>query len=194
MTNQTSVWDRPTRFLHLGLALTVTIQLLVSLFMVPPGSHHPSTFLEHAEFLVHEWVGLCALCIVLAHWTWSILSSGSASLGHLFPFSRDGLRRIAVELRGLLSGRLARGGPRRGLPGLVHGLGLVAVSAIAVTGGMLFVMIPENGDPGALAHHIGDLHSLIATLVWTYWFGHIGMALLHQFAGDDTLRRMFRLR
>ena len=194
MTNQSSVWDRPTRFLHLGLALTVTVQLLVSLFMVPPGSRHPSTLVGHVGFLVHEWVGLCALCIVLAHWTWAILSSGSASLGHLFPFTRDGRREIAVELRELLSGRLARGGPRGGLSGLVHGLGLLAVSAVAVTGGMLFVMLPTNGDPSALAHHIGDLHSLISKLVWTYWSGHIGMALLHQFAGDDTLRRMFRPR
>ena len=194
MTNEFSDWDRPTRFLHLGLVLTVTIQLLVSLFMVPPGSRHPSTPVGHAGFLVHEWVGLCALCIVLAHWTWSILSSGRTGLGHLFPLSRDGRRGIAVELRALLSRRLVRGGPRGGLSGLVHGLGLVAVSAIAVTGGMLFVMLPANGVPSALAHNIADLHSLISTLVWAYWSGHIGMALLHHFAGDDTLRRMFRFR
>ncbi|MHB8347669.1 MAG: cytochrome b/b6 domain-containing protein [Acidiferrobacterales bacterium] len=194
MTDKTSAWDRPTRFLHLGLAVTVTIQLLVSLVMIPPGSRHPSTPLGHAWFIVHEWVGLCALFIVLAHWMWSIASSGTASLGHLFPFNREGRRGVAADLRELFSGRLGHGGPRGGLAGLVHGLGLMAVSAIAVTGGMLFLMLPAHGNPGTFTRNVGHLHSLISELVWTYWFGHIGMALLHQFRGDRTLRRMFRLR
>ncbi len=194
MTDKSFAWDRPTRFLHLGLALTVTIQLLVSLVMVPTGSHHPSTPVGHVWFIVHEWVGLCALMIVLAHWTWSIASSGTASLSHLFPFNREGRQRVNVELRELISGRLSHGGPRGGLAGLVHGLGLMAVSAIAITGGMLFLMLPAHGNPSAFTHNVGELHSLISELVWTYWFGHIGMALLHQFRGDRTLRRMFRLR
>ncbi len=192
--NHFSVWDRPTRFLHLGLALTVTIQLLVSLVMVSPASSHPSTPFTHAGFVVHEWVGLFALLIVTVHWAWSIRSSGTASLGHLFPLDRNGRREIAAEIRGLLSGRLAPSGPRGSLAGLVHGLGLAAATAMAVTGGMLFVMLPSSGEPSALAHNVGDLHSLISELVWTYWFGHVAMALLHHFKEDDTLRRMFDLR
>ncbi|MDA8362591.1 MAG: cytochrome b/b6 domain-containing protein [Gammaproteobacteria bacterium] len=193
MTSDSSDWDRPTRFLHMGLALTVTIQLLVSLWMVPPGSRHPSTPLTHAGFIAHEWIGLCALAIVLAHWVWSLLSSGAAGVGHLFPVSRDGRREVVAELRELLSGRMAGGGPRGGLAGLVHGLGLLAVTGIAVTGGVLFVMLSAQDKSGAFTRSVGHLHSLISTFVWIYWYGHIGMALLHQLKGDGMVRRMFRL-
>ncbi len=194
MTNQSPAWDRPTRFLHLGLALTVTVQLMVSLFMVAPGSRHPSTLVTHGGFIVHEWVGLAALLIVLLHWTWSVLGSGTAGIGHLFPLDRDGRRLMVTELRGLLAGRISRGGPRGGVAGLAHGLGLLAVTAVAATGGLLFVLFPPHGSTAAVTRVIREMHELLSELVWAYWFGHIGMAVLHEIRGEGVLQRMFRLR
>lgn len=133
--------------------------------MVSPASAHPSAPFTHAGFLVHEWVGMLALLIVMVHWLWSIRSSGTASLSHLFPLDRNGRSEIAAEIRGLLSGHLAPGGPQGGLAGLVHGLGLVAVTAMAVTGGVLFMMFPSSGEPSTLARNVGDLHSSISKLV-----------------------------
>ncbi len=192
MTNY-SFWDRPTRFLRLGLAATVTVQLLVSLWMVGPASRHPATALEHAGFVVHEWVGLCALVIVLAHWLWSLQSSGDAGIRHLFPLDREGRREVLAELRVLGSGRRVEQGPGGGLAGLAHGLGLLAVTAIAATGGVLFVLLSGFRDNPALTHTVAHLHALVSNFVWVYWFGHVGMALLHQFRGDGVLRRMFSL-
>ena len=41
---------------------------------------------------------------------------------------------------------------------------------------------------------VADLHSFIANLAWVYWYGHIGMALLHEILGHRVLARIFLLR
>ena len=38
-----------------------------------------------------------------------------------------------------------------------------------------------------------EVHSFLATFVWTYWVGHVALALLHRRAGHATLSDMFRL-
>jgi len=188
---QPKYWDKPTRLLHLGLAVTVSIQLLVSLIMTPPGDAETATTFTHDAFVTHKWVGMLALIFVLCHWAWTIGTSGGAGLGHLFPLGRSGRREIVDDIRLIASRRLTEGGQRGGLPGLVHGLGLLAVTAMALTGGVLFVLLPKNGQLSALARNVGDLHSLISNFVWAYWFGHVALALLHHATGHDTLRKMF---
>ncbi len=187
-------WDKPTRFLHLGLAVTVTVQLFVSLIMTPPGSSETHTAFTQAGFVVHKWVGVAALLIVLCHWLWTTGKYGMAGLRHLFPWDRNGCREIAGDVRRLASRHLVDGGQRGGLPGLAHGLGLLSVTGMVITGGVLFFLLPAHGEPGALARNIGDVHSLIANFVWVYWYGHVGMALLHHIKGHDTLRKMFSLK
>ena len=188
---QQKSWDLSTRLLHFGLAVTVTIQLFVSLFMTPPGTNDAQNAVTRAGFVVHRWVGMAALVIVLAHWLWTIFAGGRAGIAHLFPWGRNGRREIANDIRALMSRRLVEGGPRGGIAGLVHGLGLLAATGMVITGGVLFVLWPESGKPGALADNLGDLHSLISNFVWAYWYGHVALAVIHQFKGHDTLRRMF---
>jgi len=184
-------WARPTRWLHLGLTITVTVQLFVSLVMEPPGHHGARSALEAGGFEVHEWSGLAALAIVLLHWGWSLTGRRSL-LGHLFPWGHEGRRRIGADFMQLLRLRPPEGGPDGGLAGFVHGLGLLAVTFMAISGGVLFVLLPESGSPPASVHEIGDIHSFVATFVWIYWWGHIVLALFHHFRGHTTLRDMFR--
>ncbi|HQU15844.1 MAG: hypothetical protein B7Z66_03255 [Chromatiales bacterium 21-64-14] len=188
-----SRWARSTRLLHFGLAITVTLQLLLSLGMEAPHKGHTATGLPAGLFEAHEYIGLMALTIVLIHWAWSLRARDAGGLRHLFPWTRTGRGQVAAELRDLLRRRLPPGGPDGGLAGLVHGLGFLAVTGMALTGGALFVLLPEHGDPGPLTHDLMEVHSFVATFVWVYWFGHLGLALVHHYAGHDTLRAMFRL-
>lgn len=185
-------WDRPTRLLHLGLAASVTVQLWISLIMEPPGHHGVRTALESGAFEVHEWVGLAALAIVLAHWGWSLSGHAAAGLGHLFPWGPTGRARIRMEFAQLLRLELPAGGPDGGLAGLVHGLGLLTVTFMALSGGVLFILLPETGPIPSSIHEIGDVHSFMATFVWVYWCGHLAMAVLHRLQGHDTVQRMLR--
>jgi len=185
-------WDRPTRWLHLGLSLTVTVQLFVSLVMEPPGHHGTRTALESGAFEVHEWFGLAALVIVVLHWGWSF-SGGRSLLRNLFPWNRGGWARVRADLGGLMRLDPPEGGPDGGLSGLVHGLGLLAVTFMAISGDVLFALMPESAPVPSSVHEIGDIHSFVATFVWIYWWGHIVLAVFHHFKGHDTLRNIYRL-
>jgi cytochrome b561 len=188
-----STWSRTTRFLHMGLATTVTLQLLLSLVMETPGDGRTPTGLPALLFEFHEFVGLAAFAVVLIHWGWS-LCAADGGIEHLFPLGwAAGRAQIARELRELAQRRLPEGGPRGGLPGLVHGLGLLAVTAMAVTGVVIFALLPEYARPSATAHGFMEVHSFLASFVWAYWVGHVALALLHQRAGHATLSNMFRL-
>lgn len=188
-------WDGATRFLHLGLALTVSLQLLNSLLLEAPEPDRPLTGFEALIFHSHEWLGMAALTIVLLHWAWSLWGMGGIGIRHLFPWSAPDRAAIAQELRGLLLLRLPQGGPPGKLSGLIHGLGLLAVTGSALTGAVLFFALPENGQTNIVTAAAEEAHEIISTLVWAYWIGHVAMGLLHHFATrDSTLRNMLSLR
>lgn len=184
-------WSLPTRFLHIGLVLTVSAQLFISLVMSAPD--HKGTAFSKMAFEAHEIVGLTALAIVLLHWLWSIFSHADGGLSHLFPMNKNDRDRLVKEVKDLKKGQLPETGKKGGLVGFIHGLGLLAVTGIAITGGFLFILFPETGEPGALAEAFAELHEGIAALVWTYWVAHGGMALIHQVQGHKILNNMFSL-
>jgi cytochrome b561 len=186
-------WSAQTRWLHMGLALTVTLQLAISLIMEPPDEESAST-VARAAFEAHEAVGIAAVIIVLAHWLWVLASRADGGLAHLFPWTGSAWAEVKQDASKLMSGQLPEGGARGGLPGLVHGLGFLAVTGMAVTGAVLFVLFPETGKPDDTVEFFADIHSFIANFVWVYWGGHVALAFLHKRAGHSTVQDMFSLR
>lgn len=194
-THHHRCWDRATRFLHMGLALTVSLQLLNSLVMEAPEPDHPLSGLEALVFHSHEWLGMTALAVVLLHWAWSLWGAGGVGMRHLFPWGAAERTAIAQELRGLLTLRLPPGGPKGKLSGLIHGLGILAVTGAGLTGAVLFFALPENGQTNLVTGAAKEVHEFIAGFVWAYWIGHVAMGLLHHvFTRDTTLRDMLSLR
>ncbi len=186
-------WDLPTRYLHIGLAATVTLQLTISLLMEAPDEESASA-LARAAFEAHEVVGITALLIVLAHWLWTLRNRAEHGLARLFPWRGAAWAEVKSDLRGLLHRQLPQGGPRGGLPGLIHGLGLLAVTGMVATGGLLFILFPESGEPDATVEFIAGIHEFIATLVWIYWGSHIALGISHSLAGHRTMQDMFNLK
>jgi len=185
-------WSQPTRLLHLGLVVTVTAQLGISLVMAPPDEEQASA-LGSAAFEAHEFLGMTALAIVLIHWFWTIVKQADGGVANLFPWFGEARGKVIDETKALFSGNLPQEGKRGGLPGLIHGLGFLAVSGMAVSGGLLFVLLPESGPFPDSAEFFAEIHEFIGPLVWIYWAGHGSIALLHHWSGHTTLRDMFRL-
>ncbi len=182
-------WSLPTRYLHFGMVITISIQLFISLIMVAPD--HNGGVVGKLAFEIHEIVGLMALTIILTHWVWLMFGHADGGLKHLFPWFGKARLGVVSDIKALLKGKLPETGNRGGLPGLIHGLGLLAVSTIAVTGGILFILFPQSGEPGYIVELFAETHGVIAILVWTYWFGHGGLAILHHFQGNDLVKKMF---
>lgn len=186
--SSSSFWDAKTKLLHLGLAAGVTIALGTSLVM--EGASGP----ESIAFEIHEWVGLGTLVIVLLHWIWSAVGVNGLGLRHLFPLGAAGRKELSNELLGLGSLQVPPGGPSGRLSGLVHGLGLLAATAMVATGAVIFFAMPENSTTlPPVAEQAKDLHEFFSVFVWVYWAAHVAMALVHEFIKrDGALRNMFR--
>jgi len=178
-----------TRLLHFVLLIAVAHQLLNSEFMRrPEPGDAPSLLYE-----LHEYIGLASFGVVFLFWVWTLARRGETRLSALFPWLFPvRMREIFSEITGAagvlhdmdlferVSGILA---------GAVHGLGLLVVTGMAVTGTVYYFAI---GTP--LAHQALALHRLLANLMWAYLIGHGAMAVLHHLLGSDVLRRMFWIR
>lgn len=179
-------WDLMTRVLHWGLALTISAQLLSGLLVSDPQTR--------AFFYFHEWDGLIASVFIGLTWLWA---SSVNDLGILFPWNRAGMQAVRAEIRALFHGTLPPGGRSVGFASFGHGLGLLAVTGMALTGIRIFFIIPGGHGASAASTDFGaftqesQLHRTISYFVWAYWIGHIGFAILHQLKGTPIFRGIF---
>ena len=185
-----------TRLVHAGLALSICSQLATSLIMQGP----TDTTVGDAMFQLHRYSGFAALAFAMLFWmTLTFRRRGTASLA-LFPwFSRERRRAFATDLlnhlRTAVRGRLPAYEETGPLASAIHGLGLLLMTAMAVSGGVYAAQVwagLQSPEPdGSLAMTV---HLALANLVWVYLIAHAGMATIHHFARSASLARMWRLR
>lgn len=182
-------WSRPLRLIHLLLAAAVSTQLFIGSFMRSPHPGRPDTF----GFMSHEVIGAIILALIIVHWLWSF-THPHEGLRHLFPWTRAGLRNVGNELwQGVRYLRLRAGGPGNGdLAGFVHGLGLLAVTAMVITGGIFFLSRTMGAGRDTL-ELIEDVHDTFAVITWVYWGGHLAASVLHSLLRQPVWKRMFSL-
>jgi len=188
-------YDRPTRLLHAGLALTVPLQLLSESFMRLPKPGRIRSGSEVFFFEMHEWIGLAACAIVVLHVLWSAFGTARGGFARLFPYlSAEGRRGILEEIKaipGWLTGSLHETAEDSPLAGSVHGLGLLLVLGMACSGTVIFFGMNETtGHMSPLVHAIAEIHGDGGNLVWAYLIGHVGMVVLHKIKGHDLLARI----
>ncbi len=169
----TKSWDLAIRILHYLMAIGVFFQLLLSLFMHPPQPGTSETPFQLTTYSFHKWIGISVFVIVLLHLFWVLRSRDYRS--HLFPYSKQGFYKIKEDIKALFHLQFPETGPRQGLGGLVHGLGFLAVLAMALTGAFIFFFIKN------FYSFFPSLHSFISHFVWVYFIGHTLMACLHRF-------------
>ena len=174
-----------TRILHLSLLLAVLHQLLGSLVMEGPTPGAP----VDAFFSLHEFGGLTSFGFVSLFWVWTLVRRNETSLGALIPwFSPVRLTSVwgdlKLHVRALLDLRLPDD-DRGALASAVHGLGLLTVSMMAVTGTFSLVVSPE------LATGVIAVHKTVANFMWAYIIAHASLAVMHQLNGRAVLRQMF---
>ena len=173
-----------TRTLHLSLLIAVIHQLVGSLIMEVPRPGQSGGLL----FDLHEWGGLTSLGLVLLFWVWTWVRRREAPLPALLPWFSS-IRRALVwadfklHVRSLAKLRLPEEGDGALAPA-VHGLGLLTVTAMAVTGTASLI------GPG-LAEQLIGVHKVIANFMWAYLIAHASIAIIHQLGGRDVMRQMF---
>lgn len=180
-TNPTN-WSRPIRRLHFTIVVLVTLQIVVGLVM---GRSTPWLL------QTHFYLGLTIAAVVLTHWIW-LLTRERTLLDHLFPWSPHRLAGVVGDIRSALKGQLPRSGPGGSdLAGLVHGLGLLALTAVAALGTTIFVLIRLHLSRSGLSEIIRNIHVVFAWILIVYWCGHVLLAVVHEAHGDRVIARMF---
>lgn len=188
-------YNQTTRWLHAGIALGVSMQLIISLIMDIPKPGRPFTGLGAAAFEVHETTGMVVASLLLLHWL--LLFSGHIplGLGHLFPwFSKQRVCAVINEARRQWTQRRLDDTQQPSeLAGAVHGLGLLITTLMAMTGSTIYFGMAENGAMPPFVDVVKEIHEFASNLLWAYLIGHAGIAILHQRLGHRTLSDMFRL-
>ena len=191
-------YDLITRWLHAGIALGVMVQLFSSLLMEPPAPGHPFAEPGYRFFLVHRWSGISVVTLVILHWIWGLSGNVTGGWGHLFPwFSGPRLRNLISDLKDVPKWLQGNFPDQReetiALAGAIHGLGLLAVSAMALSGATIFFGMGPHGSMSRLVAVVKEGHMYMGNVLWVYFCGHVGIALLHQWHGDRLISSMFNL-
>ncbi|MBU2753170.1 cytochrome b/b6 domain-containing protein [Acidithiobacillus sp. CV18-2] len=184
-----SAWPSQLKWLHAALAVLVTFQLFSQLKMHAIWKHVGVAPYQHVLYWAHMLLGTMTFLVILLFWHQIFLSRDLRL--HLFPYVGVHRGRIWDDLRHSLRGVLPEGGMRGGLPGLVHGLGILVVTAMGLSGILMFYLIlsAHGVKPAATYYEFPkSIHSLVANLLWAYWGGHIAMALLHALKNPRILR------
>lgn len=192
---RSDMYSRFLRIAHALVACSATLALGISLVMDHP---HRSRAMTHGGGLLFHWheaAGLFALAVLVAGWAYRVMNWRRESQRRLFPWlTLDGARALARELVDFLRLRWTAIPESGALAGTVHGLGLLAITAMAITGGAIYATLGAQDTLTPTASSIMHLHSFIATFAWIYFCGHALMAVWHELIGHASLRRMFSFR
>lgn len=188
-------YDRPIQLLHKGIALSVILQLITEMLMRRPKPGRSLSDAEALFFGVHETIGIIAFILVLTRLM--MLIDAPKQVARLFPWLNAGgiqeiWKEVSNELPQWLAGKLKPPGEHDLLAGTIHGLGLILVFSMGMTGVVMFIGMEANGSMDAVAHFAKEIHELLSNLLWVYLIGHVSMAVIHQALGHQVLRRIFR--
>lgn len=180
-------WPLTAKILHLLQAATVIFQLIVGIWDM-----------QKADLPLFSWhiaVGSMLIVVIVIEWVWLLATrEGRALLACFFPVSRASWRAIDRDIRGLFSKRMPLTGPQPGLACSAHGMMLVSVTVVAVSGAILWTGI--LGWWSLSANGFVDLLRILrwgAAAVVLQLIVHVGIVLVHALLGDP-LWGIFRLK
>ncbi len=188
-------YDKVTRWLHAGIALGITLQLVLSLVMEVPEPGAPVGGIAGTLYHAHATLGLAVFGLLGMHWLWQLSGHTTDGMGHLFPwFAAPRRAAVGREMGQLVASRLKQIPESGALAGGVHGLGLLAATAMGATGTILYFGMGADGSASPVVHAVKESHGFMATFMWIYLGGHGAMAALHQWSGRGAFSEMFDLR
>jgi cytochrome b561 len=195
MAPTTSKFSLPTRLFHAGLASAIVLQLASSQLMQVPRGDRAANW----AFQVHSYSGMAALGLALLLWAVVMTRIGGTDAGALVPwFSATRRAALFADIKAhwadLKKRQLPAYNEQSPFASAIHGLGLLLMTAMATTGTIYFIAGQIGLGDNALLHLLMDAHGAGGSLVWIYLIGHAGLATIHHFKNDMSLREMWSIR
>ncbi len=187
-------YSRITKLLHLGVASTISLQLLLSLVMASPHPGRERSLVGTWGYELHEYVGLTALALIVLHWLLFFSGNAYKGLGHFFPwFSAPRRQSLWQEVRTLARFRVGNPATQDQLAGALQGLGMLVGLMLAASGGLIFFSMAADGSGSPSVHLVKEFHGFWGPVMWGYVGIHFGATLIHRFLGHDEVADIFRL-
>lgn len=185
-------WPKSIKLLHILISVFMTFELMSELDMKAIWKREGELYFRHILFHAHMWVGMGTAVVIALFWLQ--IYCNKQVRAHLFPYRGAYLLNICVDITGMIKGYLPESGLRGGLPGLIQGVGLLAVTGMAFTGVIMFFLIPSFGvsEPIHIYQIPKKIHDYISEFVWVFWWVHISAGVLH-FIRSPRLPAMFNL-
>jgi cytochrome b561 len=192
MTGNPEKYGRTTRLVHAGVAIAIVLQLASSQFMQVPRNGRTANW----AFEVHEFSGMTALALALCLWVVVMTRIAGTDIGALVPWfsaaRRDAfwtdLKAHSAAVRRL---RLPEYREQSPFASAIHGLGLLLITAMAATGTLYIIAGFFGYQDSAVMRLAMEAHGAGGSLVWAYLIGHAGLATVHHFKRDMSLRDMW---
>ncbi|MGV8950342.1 MAG: cytochrome b/b6 domain-containing protein [Cypionkella sp.] len=187
--------SRVTKGLHATLAIAVGAALFSSLILQEPDPFHP----ENGFFELHQAATVLASVTALGLWLSIFTRRTGTAAGALLPWfsaaRRDSLRADALRQgRALARGYLPPFIPAAPLSTAAQGLGLIVVTAMALSGAFACLALHNAGISARFAAFTMQLHWGLTALTWAFFIGHTAFAVLLHLAGDQNLGVIWRFR
>jgi len=185
------------RMLHYFLLVSAVYQLLSSEWMVVPEPGKlpgvgVALFYLHAWFF--GWIALTGACVyaLRAYYepdTWKLMMPwfSVSRLSTLFAALRK-------EVPDILRGRLAPMEVKSPLAGAVHGLGIMLLIGLGMSGLYLMLGVRSYGPMSLDVLLSFKIHELFGILAWVFLAGHAIMTLYHLALRHPTVEEIFDLR
>jgi cytochrome b561 len=183
-----------TRLVHACLAITIMTNLALSLVMRGPRRGQAGDWF----YGIHQYIGIAALVFAFGFFCVLVVRKHGTDRGALFPWlSADRLSALWADIKAhgaaAIKLRLPSYDDHSPLASAVHGLGLLLMAAMAVTGAVVFFAPYLNAQTSAVAGWALDIHHLLANLAWAYLTGHAGLAVIHHYSQNLRVTEMWSL-
>lgn len=159
---------RHTRMVHAILAILVILQITNSNFMHVHSHLHVFNWATWVHIVMGITTGFF-LCVLMGT---VFIKRG---FQYFYPYLFGDFKQLQSDIKQLLKRQLPEATPG-GLAAIVQGLGLGALTLVALSGIMWFIAWHYHWG---IAHDIKETHETLTGLIEAYIIGHGGMGVLH---------------
>ncbi len=161
------------RVLHIIVAVLVLLQIINANFIESEALGDQNLTGYITAFHVISGLALIILGIVMLFWMLT-----QRGFRYYFAWLTLDFRGITQDLKTLTLPRLpdAHAG---GIAATIQGLGVLALLAVALCGGLWFVLNITPGVSSSLAEDVLDTHEFLTLFIETYFWAHGAMGVLH---------------
>ncbi|MDQ7002907.1 MAG: cytochrome b/b6 domain-containing protein [Ghiorsea sp.] len=156
---------------------------------------HEESKLSAALMEAHQTAGVLVVLIVLLNVIWAIMRRGasrSRQVSVLFSKQRwwEAIT-IVKTLPKMLIGKIPLAEPGNALSLIVEMLGLLTMTAMAITGFVIWNTWAGLGNTvSEFSQLVMQIHAGFAVILFVYLAGHVSLAVLHAASGDTVFSRI----